>query len=272
VPIYLDRHDVQNISAQDVADAHSQDVEIQERHGVRYHTYWFDPDRQTVFCLAEGPDQESVVAVHRESHGLMASFIMELDSKVALNNFLGSFPDHSTGTAYAAPALRAIVFTDVCGSVAQTSTYGDDEHVRLLGEHNELVRTALSLHDGREVKHTGDGIMAAFASVVAAVSFAIEVQRRIDERNSEAAIPFDVSIGISAGEPITAEDGDLFGAAVQLAARLCGACSEGDIYVTPAVRELCMGKGVRFEDLGDLTLKGLSDPTRIFSVSWREAV
>jgi class 3 adenylate cyclase len=270
VPIYLDRHDVQGVSAQDVADAHMQDVEIQGRHGVRYHTYWFDPGHQTVFCLAEGPDRESIEAVHRESHGLMASFVMELDSKVALNSFLGSFPDHPAGTAYTEPALRAIVFTDVCGSVAQTSTYGDDEHMRLLVAHNELVRTALSSHDGKEVKHTGDGIMAAFASVVAAVRFAIEVQRRIDERNLDAAIPFLVSIGISAGEPITADDGDLFGAAVQLAARLCGACAEGDIFVTPAVRELCMGKDVLFEDRGDLSLKGLSDPTRTFAVSWRE--
>lgn len=270
MPIYLDRHDVHGVSAQDVADAHSQDVEIQERHGVRYHTYWFDPDHQTVFCLAEGPDHESVVAVHRESHGLMASFIMELDSKVALNNFLGSFPDHPAGTAYTAPALRAIVFTDVCGSVAQTATYGDDEHMRLLVEHNDLVRGALSSHDGREVKHTGDGIMAAFASVVGAVRFAIEVQRRIDERNGAATIPFQVRIGISAGEPITADDGDLFGAAVQLAARLCGAGSDGDIYVTGAVRELCMGKDVRFEDRGEISLKGLTDPTHAFAVSWRE--
>ena len=79
-----------------------------------------------------------------------------------------------------------------------------------------------------------------------------------------------MSIGISAGEPITADDGDLFGAAVQLAARLCGASAEGDIFVTAAVHDLCVGKTIRFEDRGELALKGVPEATRAFAVSWRE--
>ena len=84
-----------------------------------------------------------------------------------------------------------------------------------------IVRSELDKNDGREVKHTGDGIMAAFTSVVSAVAFAVEVQRRLHERNQAAAVPFEVRIGISAGEPVTDDHDDLFGAAVQLAARLC---------------------------------------------------
>ena len=119
--------------------------------------------------------------------------------------------------------MRAILFTDVCGSVAQTQQLGDHGHMQLLREHNEIVRGELVAHDGREVKHTGDGIMASFTSIVEAVDFAVAVQRRIDSRNENATMPFQLSIGISAGEPVTDDHDDLFGAAVQLAARLCAA-------------------------------------------------
>jgi class 3 adenylate cyclase len=208
--------------------------------------------------------------VHRESHGLLASSILELGEFAPLNQFFGSRPEHPVGTAYSAPALRAIVFTDVCGSVAQTQQLGDDGHMQLLAEHNVIVRSALTNHDGREVKHTGDGIMASFTSVVSAVDFAVVVQRQLHERNQKAVVPFDVSIGISAGEPVTDDNDDLFGAAVQLAARLCAAASSGDIAVSVAVRELCIGKPFRFDDLGELTLKGMAEPTRTYAVSWRE--
>ena len=267
--MFIDRHDAPGVTPEELANVHRLDVAIQDKHGVHYHTYWFDPDNGSVFCLAEGPSKQAIETVHRESHGLLASTILELDESAPLNNFFGSVPNHPVGTAYTAPALRAIVFTDVCGSVAQTQQLGDDGHMQLLGEHNAIVRSELDKHDGREVKHTGDGIMAAFTSVVSAVAFAVEVQRRVHDRNQKAIVPFEVSIGISAGEPVTDDHDDLFGAAVQLAARLCAAASSGDIAVSVAVRELCVGKQFRFEDYGELILKGLPEPTRSYAVSWR---
>lgn len=268
--MYIDRHDAPGVSPEQLADAHRMDVEEQARHDVRYHTYWFDPDAGSVFCLAEGPSRQAVEEVHRQSHGLVASTILELDETTPLNAFFGSLPSHPVGTAYTAPAIRAIVFTDVCGSVAQTQQLGDEGHMRLLAEHNEIVRTALGSNNGREVKHTGDGIMAAFTSVVSAVSFAVEVQRRMHLRNEDATVPLHVSVGISAGEPVTGDNDDLFGAAVQLAARLCAAAPAGDIVVSVAVRELCVGKAFRFDDHGKLSLKGLPEPTQAYVVSWRE--
>jgi class 3 adenylate cyclase len=268
--MYIDRHDVPGVSPEDVANAHLADLEVQEKHGVQYHTYWFDPDCGSVFCLAEGPSKQAVAAVHEEAHGLQASSILELSPGAPLNALLGSAPQHPAGTAYAAPAMRAIVFTDVCGSVAQTHLLGDEGHMHLLKEHNEIVRGELLTQEGREVKHTGDGIMASFNSVVSAVTFAVQVQRRLHERNEDAETPFHISIGISAGEPVTDDNDDLFGAAVQLAARLCAAASEGDIVASVAVRELCVGKAFRFDDRGAISLKGLPEPTRVYGVDWND--
>ena len=270
MPMYLDRHDLPGISPEELAAAHTADLAVQDRFDVRYHTYWFDPSNGSVFCLAEGPNQAAIEAVHREAHGQSASVVIELDPTAPLNSLFGAMPNHPAGTAYTAPAMRAIVFTDLCGSVAQTHTLGDDGHMRMLREHDEIVRAELVANDGREVKHTGDGIMAAFSSIACAVAFAVAVQTRIAERNEAADLALEVSIGISAGEPVTEADGDLFGAAVQLAARLCGVAAAGDIAVSVAVRELCMGKPFRFEDRGPVVLKGLPEPTRTYAVLWRK--
>jgi class 3 adenylate cyclase len=270
MPMFLDRHDAPGISAEELAAAHMQDVETQDRFGVKYHTYWFDPDAGTVFCLAEGPNKEAVDTVHREAHGALASIIVELDPTAPLNAMLGAMPTHPVGTAYVAPAMRAIVFTDMRGSVAQTHALGDDGHFKLLSCHNEIVRAELSARDGREVKHTGDGIMAAFSSVASAVAFSVAVQKQIATFNANAEIPLEISIGVSAGEPLTDDHDDLFGAAVQLAARLCAHCDAGDICVSLAVRELSIGKPFVFEDRGHVPLKGLPEPTRVYAVAWRD--
>jgi class 3 adenylate cyclase len=270
MPMYIDRHDAPGISPEEVAAGHELDLAIQEQFGVRYHTYWFDPSNGSVFCLAEGPSQEAVEEVHRTAHGQIAPNIIEIDVASPLNAYFGSLPTHATDRASTAPAMRAIVFTDVCGSVAQTQQLGDDGHMELLREHNEIVRGELATHDGREVKHTGDGIMAAFTSVAAAVAFSVAVQQALAERKQQAANPIHLSIGISAGEPVTDDNDDLFGAAVQLAARLCDAAPPGEIAVSVAVKELCMGKPIRFEDRGHVPIKGLSEPAQAYAVSWRE--
>lgn len=264
----MDRHDLPGISPKEVADAHNRDLEVQNKHGVRYHTYWFDPANGSVFCLAEGPSKDALEAVHLEAHGALAGTILELDPTVPLNEMLGALPAYPAGSPYAASAMRAIVFTDIAGSVDQTSRLGDDAHLELLREHNKIVRHELETHSGREVKHTGDGIMAAFTSVSSAVAFSIAVQRMLRDYNERNPVPLDVKIGISAGEPVTDDNDDLFGASVQLAARLCDRALAGEIVTSVAVRELCIGKQFRFEDHGHLQLKGLPEPTIAYRVSW----
>jgi class 3 adenylate cyclase len=270
VPQYIDRHDLPGAAPEEVADAHTRDVEVEEKHGVRFHTYWFDPDNGSVFCLAEGPSKQALEEVHQEAHGLLAGTILEITPNVPLNELLGSRPEFSLGSPYAAPAMRAILFTDLAGSVEQTSRLGDDGHFDVLRVHNKIVRDELAIHGGREVKHTGDGIMAAFTSVASAVAFAVGAQRGFREHNHSGAVPLDVKIGISAGEPVTDDSDDLFGAAVQLAARLCDFASAGEIVASVAVRELSVGKQFRFDDAGLVELKGLPDPVTAYRVSWRD--
>lgn len=263
--LFLDRHDVKGATAADIASAHELDLSVQDRYGVRYITYWFDDAAGTVFCLAEGRDRAAVEAVHRDAHGLMADNLIEV-GEGPINAFLGDIPKHPTGEAYLEPAVRAILFTDLCDSTKLTGQLGDEAFMHLLHEHDDIVRSALSARSGREVKHTGDGIMASFSSVIGAVEAAVGIQRALLRRNSHAEMPISLRIGISAGEPVTERD-DLFGAAVQLSARLCQVAPPGGIAVSTAIRELCVGKTFQFDCRGDVELKGFAQPVQVFEVN-----
>lgn len=265
MPMYLDRHDAPGVTPEQLAEAHVADLAIQEKYGVKYLSYWFDPSAGSVFCLAEGPDKEAVNAVHKDSHGLEASAIIEVEHR-SLQAFMGPPPVHPPGEAYVAPGVRAILFTDICNSTAMTQRLGDAASMVLLRDHDSLVRSALDGHGGREVKHLGDGIMASFSSVAASVDGALAIQDALRSRNQSAEVTIDLRIGIAAGEPITDKE-DLFGAAVQLAARLCAAAPPGGVVVSVAVRELCIGKPFRFEVVGPLELKGFAGPTSAFAVT-----
>ncbi|MGH2489394.1 MAG: nickel-binding protein [Candidatus Limnocylindria bacterium] len=262
----MDRHEFTGLTAEQAAKAHLKDLAIQDQFGVRFVTYWFDDQRQTAFCLATAPDKNAVEAVHRASHGYMAYQIVEVDRRM-VELFMGGIVDHPPGEAYVEIAFRTILFTDIEESTSLTQRLGDAGAMSLLHAHDEIVRDALERHGGSEVKHTGDGLMAAFRSVVGGIQSAIQIQKDIAGAGDRLAAPVRVRIGISAGEPVTERD-DLFGAAVQLAARLCSRAEPGAILVSGAVRDLAIGKGFVFRKRRPLRLKGFDEPVQIFDVAW----
>jgi len=174
--------------------------------------------------------------------------------------------------AAAAGGLVTIMFTDMEGSTTLTQQLGDAKAQEVLRTHNSIVRHALQAHDGSEMKHTGDGIMASFPAASKALECAISIQKAFEERNAgegaHGRAPLRVRIGLNAGEPV-AEDGDLFGTAVQLAARICAHAEPGQILVSNVVRELAAGKGVMFSDRGEVALRGFEEPVRLYEVRWQ---
>jgi class 3 adenylate cyclase len=170
----------------------------------------------------------------------------------------------------AASGLVTILFTDMEGSTTLTQRLGDAKAQEVLRTHNRIVRDALKTHSGSEIKHTGDGIMASFASASRALECAIDIQRALAQYNeSNPDMPIGVRIGLNAGEPV-AEEEDLFGTAVQLAARICAHAEPGEILAPIVVRELAAGKGFLLADRGDVALRGFEDPVRLYEVRWRE--
>jgi adenylate cyclase len=167
-----------------------------------------------------------------------------------------------------AAGLATILFTDIEGSTLLTQRAGDATAQEVVRAHNAIVRDALGRHAGTEIKHTGDGIMASFPLASSALQTAIDIQRQVErygEEHPESA--FRVSIGLNAGEPVV-EEQDLYGTAVQLAARICSQAAGGEILVSNVVRELAAGKGFLFSDRGEFVAKGFEEPVRMYEVSW----
>jgi class 3 adenylate cyclase len=268
VPFFMDRHEFSGLTAAEAAAAHLKDLEVQDRFGVRFLTYWFDEERQTAFCLAKAQDADAVEAVHRASHGFMAFQIIEVDASL-VERFMGGIVEHPPGEPYVETAFRTVLFTDLAQSTTLTQQLGDARAMEVLRVHDEVVRRALKRHHGSEVKHTGDGVMAAFPSVAGAIACAIEVQQRLASDEHRVPAPIAVRIGMAAGEPVT-ERNDLFGATVQLAARLCARAAPASILVAGAVHDLALGKGFTFRNRGRLRLKGFETQMQAFEVVWRE--
>ena len=157
------------------------------------------------------------------------------------------------------------------GSTQLTQDRGDNAAHGTVRLHNAIVRAALAEHEGVEVKHTGDGIMASFAAPSQAVEAAAAIQRAVRDHNAaDPAQAFHLRIGINSGEPII-EDDDMFGAAVQLAARVCGEAEPDTVLVGNVVRELVSGKGFAMTALPPRALRGIAEPQVLHVVDWAAA-
>jgi class 3 adenylate cyclase len=178
------------------------------------------------------------------------------------------------GAPVEAGAFRTVLFTDVEGSTALTQRLGDAKARELLREHERIVREALKAQGGSEVKTMGDGFMASFSSATKALECAIAMQRAFAAHNESAQEPIRVRIGLNAGEPIAEDDpdgrSDLFGTAVNLAARIAAKADGGQILTSDTVRGLVAGKKFLFSDRGETAMRGFEDPVRLYEVRWRE--
>ena len=164
--------------------------------------------------------------------------------------------------------LTAILAADVAGYSRLMGADEEGTHERLKGHLGELINLKIAEHRGRIVKNTGDGFLAEFASVVDAVRCAVEVQREMAERNastpSEKRIEF--RIGVNLGDVI-AEDHDIFGDGVNVAARLEALAEPGGICVSRVVRDQIRDKlPYAFEDRGEQSVKNIARPVRVYAL------
>jgi class 3 adenylate cyclase len=161
-----------------------------------------------------------------------------------------------------------ILFTDIERSTTLTQRLGDAKAHEFLRTHNAIVRDALKAHGGTEIKHTGDGIMASFPSASRAIECAVDIQKAVASHlEQRPEPPLRVRIGLNAGEPVV-EEKDLFGIAVQLAARICAQARPGQILASNVVQELAAGKGFLFSDYGEVALRGFEKPVALHEVAW----
>lgn len=176
------------------------------------------------------------------------------------------------------PELRAqvapegtvtILFSDIEGFTSLNERLGDVRANEILRAHYALVRQELLTHRGFEVKVNGDGFMVAFDSAARALRCAQAIQRQQRAWSVEhPETPIRVRMGLHTGEAIRDAD-DFLGSTVNLASRIATAARGDEILVSSLFKELCASSGEFDFDRGqEIDLKGLSQPHRVFTVSW----
>ncbi|MCC7366027.1 MAG: adenylate/guanylate cyclase domain-containing protein [Dehalococcoidia bacterium] len=218
---------------------------------------------------AQLPDADMVLF---EGNSLFPSRLEVQLVMETIDTFLGGMggfeaPPPLPGQAASVTGLRTILFTDVEGSTALTQRLGDQRARLILRQHERITRQALADYGGSEVKALGDGFMASFESASKALECAVAMQQSFETFNSLGNEPIRVRIGVNAGEPI-AEGADLYGTAVNLAARIAGQAKGAQVLVSDVVRQLVAGKGFLFSDHGDVVVRGFEDPVRLYELRW----
>jgi adenylate cyclase len=171
-------------------------------------------------------------------------------------------------TATTTRRLTAILAADVVGYSRLMGADEEGTHERVQAHLRELVDPKIREHHGRIVKTTGDGVLAEFASVVDAVRCAGEIQRAMAERDLDLAEErrLRFRIGVNLGDVI-ADDDDIYGDGVNIAARLEGLAAPGGICVSGTVRDHIGDRlPYAFEDLGEQSVKNIARPVRVYAV------
>ena len=240
----MDIHILGKISVEDARKAHLADVAIQGKYGVTYHQYWINENSGTVFCLVEGPDEESCTAVHRESHGLVAHQLVEVEAST-YDLFLGGTRklDHGlvrkdgvVDTGY-----RYILTIDIIARTPSTATINFNQ-LKLPNIPKNKALGFIHKCDGKEIKKEGfDSIVAIFETPENILKCAHLIKMEFLNNhsahdNENGTISF--SMGIGVGQPLTEKEG-FFEKAIQLSKRLCLIAGDKEITTSRLFEELC---------------------------------
>lgn len=167
-----------------------------------------------------------------------------------------------------APLHLTLMVTDIEKSTPLIERLGDRAAYGLFREHDEIVRRALVNYGGVEIKNRGDGILSGFHSCLEALGCARTIQQELDRRDRGSEFPLRVRVGLHAGGLILREDG-LFGLNIHIAVRICDYCQPGEIVFSEGVCDFAQKFDLPHAYIGQVDLKGLSRPTRLYSLNWR---
>ena len=179
-----------------------------------------------------------------------------------VDTLLGEIEEFLTGqrraTSKPERVLVSVLFTDIVGSTERARELGDRRWRELLDSHDRLVARQLERFRGKQIKHTGDGILATFDGAARAVTCAAAI--REDVRSSG----MEIRAGLHTGEVELRSD-DIGGIAVHIAARVLEKAAPGEILVSRTLTDLVAGSELRFEDRGEHELKGVAEKWHLFS-------
>ena len=165
-----------------------------------------------------------------------------------------------------------VVFTDLTGSTALFESLGNDKATETVTRLNRWISEVVEAHEGQVVKNLGDGVLSSFADPADALAASLEIQRSHQIRLARwpATLRTEIKIGIASGEVVVV-DGDCYGDAVNVAARLCERAGPAEIWATEtAVLLSGAAPSVWYRKLGMMEIRGKAEMLMLYQVEWRE--
>ena len=179
------------------------------------------------------------------------------------DSILDEFEEFLTGVRHAHEPdriLATVMFTDIVGATDKAAALGDRRWREVLDQHHAIVREQLARFRGREIDTAGDGFLAAFDGPARGVRCACAIVREMNR------LGLQIRAGLHSGECEIMGD-KLAGVAVHTGARVAALAAPGEVLVTSTVKDLVAGSGIRFQDQGVQTLKGLPESWHIYTVA-----
>lgn len=219
MPIYMDRHDVsKEVTAENVAMLHQEDLKVQDRFNCRGLTYWFDDKRKMAFCLVEAPNVESVHDMHSHAHGEVPHSIIEVDARL-VESFLGRMEDPK---AYSSneliiidePAFRFLLSVKLhIGELNKNQSNGLASNIL---DYKFKVIEQVNNMQGTVVRQDGRNLLISFTNAKDAIHCGLVISKV-----SEKAYPYlGLSIGLDAGLPVEGNK-SIFEDTIKTSKRLC---------------------------------------------------
>ncbi len=237
MPIFMDRHFVPQASAKAVAEAHREDLAIENLFGCKCMTYWIDEDRGNVFCLIEAPDKGAVVNMHKQAHGLVPHEIIEVSAEL-VNAFLGRIHDPEMADqeptdalkVFSDPAFRAILIVETLDYVLLQHKAGKERAGEIYRQYNSIVHQQIRSHKGLNIELGSISIAGSFASIAEATSCAKTIQQELNSLADE----LELRLGLHAGFPVK-DHAELFGNTIRLSKYLCRTGVKNQLSVSSTV-------------------------------------
>ncbi|GJM30855.1 MAG: hypothetical protein DHS20C17_34900 [Cyclobacteriaceae bacterium] len=230
MPLFMDVHKGTEFTLEEVKKAHLADLQVQQKHGVRYIQYWVNDAAGMVFCLMEAPNKEACASVHQEAHGGVACNIIQVekgDYELLMGATTVDEDDITHKDGVIDPAYRVFISVSLVGPGKYTI------------EPEFIAGKYLRESGGREILHPGQEILGVFNSCTQAVTCAKNIQsalnKYLQEKKMADRIEFRIAVG--AGEPVTENEG-LFTDTIQFVSRLNTLASKNQILLSSLVKDL----------------------------------
>ena len=238
--IFMDRHDVsENVTAEDVAKLHFQDLKVQHEYGCRGLTYWFDEKRKTAFCLIEAPDGKAIKEMHNHAHGQVPHWIIEVDARI-VESFLGRIEDPVKALNTDFNIINDTAFRTIMVIVLKGIFLSSMKPARLNSISKNISRSIAELImkcNGRIVKQNEDSFLVSYHSVSDAVLCAAKVLSLFNAMTNENDNKDSgIKIGLKAGVPVT-DKNSFFEETIKSAERMC-IVERGRIIMSSEVKDL----------------------------------